>query len=527
MASAGTLKGTALVPGVSRNMRLYTKEAIAKAVARAQERIADGSSPITVRTHHEANDDSTRVIGRLTSLTLADDGSAKFTAQLADTDHARTISVLTDPADPYITGVSIRGWWAEDPTVEVTPSGEAVETADDLEIDGLDVTASPGVIGARIGESTSVAVGARGIAESLDEVLVESSKAPHGDVQYADPGYLADRIKRYPLDTSEHVNAAQGFLAEQTNADRYTAAQLKRIKGRVRSALKRTGADVSGESSTATEAAVLEFAPTPTVGEVKECWGDYGNQVGTAGFSLSLYNGPLTISVSAYSGIEAEKLAVIGAAAMAAAVNAVGVLDPDTDGDVDGPMDDEDLEPSRPNDNNMETAPTGAVQIKETVPVSTGTTETAPVVEPVTPAEPAEVVAPVEGEAEEKTEDEAGEAEPVVAEESAEDRIVARILEALKPAAGPAPVAAVAPVAETAPIVESEDVIRERVRVEERDRILESIRTGDLRLSRKGLVPKTGTEESAPPKPLHEMSSQEWHDYKKSLDIVAWAIPNS
>ena len=524
MASAGTIRGTAICPGVSRNGRLYTKEAIAKAVARAQERIADGTDPITMMANHPfpgREDDSLLVVGKVTEFTLADDGSAKFVAQLADTKHGRDICALTDPADPYITGVSIRGYWAEDPTVEMAPDGQMAEYAPDLILDGLDVTKSPGVPGARIGESTSVAVGARGIAESIDEVLVEASKTPYGtDVQYADPGYLADKMKRYPLDTAEHVTAARAFIEEQDHADRYTAAQLKRIKGRVRSALKRTGADVSGESNTTTGASVLEFTEAPTVGEVTECWGDYGNQVGTAGFSLSLYNGPLTISVSAYSGIEAEKLAVIGAAAMAAAVNAVGVLDPDTDGDVDGPMGD--LE-SKPNDDNMESAPSGAAtETKETAPVTTApVTETEAPAEPVTPVESA---AEVEVE-EEKTEDEA--VEPVVAEESAENRIVARILEALKPAAGPAPVAAVAPVAETAPIVESEDVIRERVRVEERDRILESIRTGDLRLSRKGLVPKTGTEESAPPKPLHEMSSQEWHDYKKSLDIVAWAIPNS
>ena len=535
MASAGTIKGTALVPGISRNGRLYTKTAIAKAVARAQARIEDGSNPITMLTHHGAEDDSTRIVGRLTSITLADDGSAKFEAKLADTDHARDIATLTDPEDPYLTGVSIRGWWAEDPTVEVAPDGTPCETADDLELDGLDLTKSPGVIGARIGESAPVAIGARGIAESIDEVLVEASKTPYGaGISYADPGYQSDKVKRYPLDTKAHAKAAWSYINQKDNAALYTANQLKRIRGRIKAALKKFGVDVSGESSTTGTAPVLEFTETPTVGEVTECWGDYGNQVGTAGFSLSLYNGPLTISVSAYSGIEAEKLAVIGAAAMAAAVNAVGVLDPDTDGDVDGPMDDEDLEPSRkPDDNNMETGPSGAAtEIKETAPVTAPVTETeAPAVVPAV-VEPA-AVEPTEGAAE--VEDEKDEAAETAAVESAEDRIVARILEAIKPAVAPvveaAPVAAAVEAAPAAEVVtETVEQITARVRAEEavkaRDRLLEQIHAGNIRLSRKGLV-ATPAEESAPPKPLHEMSPEEFRAYRQSAGLVEWAIPNA
>ena len=296
MASAGTIKGTALVPGVSRNGRWYKPEAIKSAVARAQARIEDGKLPLTMRTHHGAEDDSTRIVGKVTKISLADDGSAKFEAQLADTDHARNIAILADPADPFLTGVSIRGKWLEDPTTEMAPSGEMAETAVDLEIDGLDFTASPGVIGARIGESGPVEIGQRGLAESIDEVLLEANKTPYGAVQYADPGYQPDKIKRYPLDDPKHIRSAWSFINQADCASKYTAQQLKRVKGRIRAAMKRIGASVSTESTTA-PAPVLEFAPVPTVGEVAEHFYDYpgeSGQPGTAGFQVSLYNGPLT-----------------------------------------------------------------------------------------------------------------------------------------------------------------------------------------------------------------------------------------
>ncbi len=534
MASAGKLTGTCLTPGISKNGRLYTKAAIAKAVARAQARIEDGTNPLAMLTHHGAEDDSTRIVGRLTSITLADDGSAKFEAKLADTDHARDIATLIDPEDPFLTGVSIRGWWAEDPTVEVTPSGIPVETAGDLELDGLDFTRSPGVIGARIGESAPVAIGERGIAESIDEVLVEANKTPYGaDVQYADPGYQKDKVKRYPLDTKAHAKAANSYIGQADNAALYTAAQLKRIKGRIKAALKKFGVDVSTESapeSPVTEAAapVLEFLDAPCVSEVTECmYCGPDDSIGTAGFSVTLFNGPLTINLTAYSGIEAHKLGAIGAAAMTAAVQAVNILDPDTDGDVDGPMDGDEGDEAKPDDNNLETAPAGAAtEIKETAPVSDTTAqESAPVEDAPAESAPAVEAAPA------ATEETAPEGVVEESEESMEDRIVAKLLAALKPtdavvvaaveAAPAAPVTEAAPV-EPAVVVESEEQIRERVRVEERDALIESIRTGKLGLSRKGIVPNV-VESTDPPKPLHEMNAQEFHDYKRVAGLADWA----
>jgi hypothetical protein len=165
------IKGTALTPGVSRNGRWYTRDTIARAVARAQERLTDPKQPITMRTHHGAEDDTTRVVGKVTALEVAPDGSARFTAQLADTSAGQDLAVLVDPDDPYVTGVSIRGQWLEDPRTVPGPDGQMVETADDMEILGLDFTTQPGVIGARIGEGTRAGRG-RAVRESVEQVRV-------------------------------------------------------------------------------------------------------------------------------------------------------------------------------------------------------------------------------------------------------------------------------------------------------------------------------------------------------------------
>ena len=52
----------------------------------------------------------------------------------------------------------------------------------------------------------------------------------YGDVSYADPGYQADGKKRYPIDTEAHIRAAWNFINRPSNAQRYTAAQLNKIK---------------------------------------------------------------------------------------------------------------------------------------------------------------------------------------------------------------------------------------------------------------------------------------------------------
>lgn len=68
--------------------------------------------------------------------------------------------------------------------------------------------------------------------------LLTDANDPYGDVEYADPGYQSDRKKRYPLDTEEHIRAAWNYIHKRKNADKYTSAQVDRIKGKIVAAWK-------------------------------------------------------------------------------------------------------------------------------------------------------------------------------------------------------------------------------------------------------------------------------------------------
>lgn len=347
-ARIGTITGIALVPGVSRNGRLYTAETIGRAVKRAQERIEEDGAPLTMLTFHGADDDSTQIVGRLTGISQLDDGSAAYTADLADTDEARKIASLVDPrkGPAFLKGVSIRGAWVGKVRREAGPDGTPVETADDLELDGLDFTRKPGVIGARVDSFTpagtspaeSASDGRVLITESVQEALVtatiEEADSPSVDRDggpFADPGYQADKKKRYDLSSKAKAKAAWSYIGQADNARLYTSAQLKRIRQRIAKALKGFGVQVSAQ-----EGWLIEPAASVTEA-LAECWGMDSADAGN--LYVSLTNGPTTVTVSSYS-LDPHDLDAVGRAAMAGAVQAIIGIDPDLDADVDVPGDD-------------------------------------------------------------------------------------------------------------------------------------------------------------------------------------------
>jgi hypothetical protein len=347
-ARIGTITGIALIPGVSRNGRLYTAENIGRAVKRAQQRIDDGGEPLTMLTHHAADDDSTQIVGRITGITQLADGSASYSADLADTDEARKIASLVDTrkGPAFLRGVSIRGAWVGDVRKETGPDGALVQTGSDLELDGLDFTRKPGVVGARVDSFTpaadmpaeSASDGRVRITESVQEALVETTvteaaeagdtNKPYGDVAYADPGYQTDKKKRYPIDSRAHAKSAWSYVNQADNARLYTSAQLKRIKQRITKALKSFGVTVA-----TAEGWLIEPAAQVTEA-LAECWdmdsADAGN------LYVSLTNGPTTVTVTSYS-LDPHDLDAVGRAAMDGACQALANLDPDMDGDVDVP----------------------------------------------------------------------------------------------------------------------------------------------------------------------------------------------
>lgn len=65
--------------------------------------------------------------------------------------------------------------------------------------------------------------------------------APSGT--YADPGYQSDGLKRYPVDTPEHVRAALSYIGKGSNASKYSSGDLAKVKARIYRAAKSMGID--------------------------------------------------------------------------------------------------------------------------------------------------------------------------------------------------------------------------------------------------------------------------------------------
>ncbi len=200
---------------------------------------------------------------------------------------------------------------------------------------------------------------------------------PFGGVAYADPGYQADKQKRYPVDTKAHVKAALAYLAQKSNAAKYTAAQLKRVMGRIRAAAKKFGVTVAAESAgwTFDEPAQVSEALAEHLG-MPSCAGSW---------SVRASNGPVDICLSSYS-MDPEDLDVILRAAADAACKALAALDPDMDGDVDVPGVSDNSDPD--GDAGPESAPGGeqepAVQAAAPAAATTETEDSMP--ETTTPA---------------------------------------------------------------------------------------------------------------------------------------------
>ncbi len=83
-----------------------------------------------------------------------------------------------------------------------------------------------------------------------DDVEIENaSEKPYGDVEYADPGYQEDGVKRYPLDTEKHVRAAWSYINMPKNQKTYTADQLANIKAKIKAAAKKFGIEISNKET--------------------------------------------------------------------------------------------------------------------------------------------------------------------------------------------------------------------------------------------------------------------------------------
>ena len=356
MGGIATISGVALVPGVSSNRRLYTPELINKAAKRMQARIADPDAlPIVMRTHHEAGDDSAKIVGRVTKVTVGEDNALRYEADLYDTFHGREIANLVTPKKPALRSVSIHGYWIGG-TRQEKFGGQSATTADDLEIDAIDFTASPGVSKALIdpvGKKAAETVDGRTpISESMEAsvAVVENSPAPA-----VVSSWSAQRGRQYELDsaTEAKYNAdqmksmlAKGHAMKNASgepsypiADKADLAKAIKAVGRGKSShdairrhiIKRARAlgamDMIPDNW---KASGSNKETEVRLGEVTEYYPDGSGEM--AGFCIDAYAGPLSVTVRGC--VAPDELAFAAKLATVAAMKAVNVMDPDADGDM-------------------------------------------------------------------------------------------------------------------------------------------------------------------------------------------------
>lgn len=351
-----TIRGTLLKPGVSKNKRLYTVENIRSAAEAAAKDIESGATLNMYTTHDAAaKDDPMALVGKFTKVWQEDDGSLKFEAEVPNTTTGRDYANLTHGG--FQRTISIRGGWGSAPTIE-DYDGQKVITAPTLRLGGADGTASPGVDGAtiegidflesfiesnedfdpsvfsKITETVEVTlepftenvepVGLpdnfiESVLDAMTEVLEKNTKEPYGAVSYADPGYQADKKKRYPLDSEQHVRAAWSYINMPKNSSKYSSAQLARIKGKIKSAAKKYGINIA-EWYDEFVAGIME---TLEVSGLQEMYA-----------SMTVSNGDGSVTTNGYVNDGADLLAVAHRIALAA-IMGMYFIDPDQDGDID------------------------------------------------------------------------------------------------------------------------------------------------------------------------------------------------
>ena len=175
MAKAiATIGGIGLAPGVSKNRRWYTPEIVERATDRLAERIKAGNAPANMLTFHGAGDNSRAITASLTGMRL-DEGRP---VQRGNHRHRgrpghRRLADTSDGKPPHLRDVSIRGYWLGTVRKVKGPDGQPVETADDMEIDGMDWTKDPGVTGAEI--DTFAWADRSGRTETTERILITES----------------------------------------------------------------------------------------------------------------------------------------------------------------------------------------------------------------------------------------------------------------------------------------------------------------------------------------------------------------
>jgi hypothetical protein len=124
------------------------------------------------------------------------------------------------------------------------------------------------------GEVEGATEAEEGVEGGTEAVSTQKTKTPYGQVTYADPGYQNDKVKRYPIDTAAHVRSAWSYINQASNAAKYSAEDLARVKARIKAAAKKFGVTIVDSSSEAgseaTEAAEAMIDGTRSFDDVRD-----------------------------------------------------------------------------------------------------------------------------------------------------------------------------------------------------------------------------------------------------------------
>jgi len=88
--------------------------------------------------------------------------------------------------------------------------------------------------------------------EKREDVSPKEGKSKYGDVSFAD-----EKNKKYPLDSETHVRAAWSYINMPKNASKYSAEDVKTIKGKIKRAGKKYGIEFSDDEEKKTESALV------------------------------------------------------------------------------------------------------------------------------------------------------------------------------------------------------------------------------------------------------------------------------
>lgn len=86
---------------------------------------------------------------------------------------------------------------------------------------------------------TDWAMSESGTPSGFDRLDLADRTEPYGSVEYADPGLLGDKVKRYPIDTEAHATAAWKYIHQASVAKAYSEDQLSEIRVRISAAMEK------------------------------------------------------------------------------------------------------------------------------------------------------------------------------------------------------------------------------------------------------------------------------------------------